>query len=131
MEADLFDHIRRQAAEYIAQLQATAGAVATIDVLAGLAQLAIERRYCRPQIVTDNLLEIVDGRHPVLEQSLAQRFVPNDCRLDEQQSRFMIITGPNMAGKSTYIRWPWPGPSASTSPPTYAAAPSSPPTTTS
>jgi DNA mismatch repair protein MutS len=104
MEADLFDHLRRQAAEYIAQLQATAGAVATIDVLAGLAQLAIERRYCRPQIVEGDLLEIVDGRHPVLEQTLAQRFVPNDCRLDEQQSRFMIITGPNMAGKSTYIR---------------------------
>jgi len=104
IEADLFDHIRRQAAEYIAQLQATAGAVATIDILAGLAQLAIERRYCRPQIVAGDLLEIVDGRHPVLEQSLAQRFVPNDCRLDEQQSRLMIITGPNMAGKSTYIR---------------------------
>ncbi|HUW84855.1 MAG TPA: DNA mismatch repair protein MutS [Phycisphaerae bacterium] len=104
LEIRLFEELRRQAAEYVPRLQQAAGGLATIDVLAGLAQIAIERRYCRPEVADQNVLEIVDGRHPVLEQALAQRFVPNDCQLDEHASRLALITGPNMAGKSTYIR---------------------------
>ena len=104
LELDLFDDVRNQAARETAKLQATAAALATIDVLTGLARLAIERRYCRPEIVDANILDITEGRHPVLEQNMAEKFVPNDCQLHEHDQRLMLITGPNMAGKSTYIR---------------------------
>ncbi|MBN1341654.1 MAG: DNA mismatch repair protein MutS [Phycisphaerae bacterium] len=104
LEYDLFEQIRRRVAEWIEPLQRVAESVAQIDALAGLAHLAAERDYCRPEIVDEDVLEIVDGRHPVLEQSLGERFVPNDCRFDLRDARLLIITGPNMAGKSTYIR---------------------------
>jgi len=81
LEADLFERIRRHAAERIPALQALALAVAEIDVVAGWAWLADERRYVRPEIAAEPVLEIVDGRHPVLEQTLAEKFVPNDCFL--------------------------------------------------
>ena len=104
LEYELFEEIRRRTAESIDPLLRVADAVGQIDALAGLAQLAAERDYCRPEIVDQSILEVQDGRHPVLEQTLGQRFVPNDCCLDEKDARFLIITGPNMAGKSTYIR---------------------------
>jgi len=115
-EAELFEVIRQHAVEQISALQELALAVAQIDVIAGLAHLADERRYCRPEIVEDLVLEISEGRHPVLEQTLVEKFVPNDCELGVVSSdadpasskatndRLMILTGPNMAGKSTYIR---------------------------
>ena len=78
--------------------------MATLDVLAGLAHLAAERRYCRPEILEGTLLDVREGKHPVLDQTLAEQFVPNDTTFDEKGQRLMIITGPNMAGKSTYIR---------------------------
>jgi DNA mismatch repair protein MutS len=80
-EAELFDAIRRRAAERIPALQQLAGAVAEVDVLAGFAHLADERRYVRPELTDDVVLEIEDGRHPVLEQTLGEKFVPNDCTL--------------------------------------------------
>jgi DNA mismatch repair protein MutS len=74
-------------------------------VLAGFAELARHQNYCRPTVNDADLIEIVDGRHPVLEQTLIEeRFVPNDTLLDNTEQQILIITGPNMAGKSTYIR---------------------------
>ena len=104
LEAELFEQVRGQVAAHTQRLLGAGRAMAAIDVLAGLAQLTIERDYCRPEIVPENVLEIVDGRHPVLEQTLSEQFVPNDVTLDAGKQRVAIITGPNMAGKSTYIR---------------------------
>jgi len=109
-EIELFDVIRQHAIERIPALQQLALAVAEIDAVAGLARLADERRYVRPEIVDEPVLHIRDGRHPVLEQTLAEKFVPNDCNLGQtdgetdERDTLMILTGPNMAGKSTYIR---------------------------
>ncbi|NUO08671.1 MAG: DNA mismatch repair protein MutS [Candidatus Brocadia sp.] len=105
LEYDLFIRIREQAGAYTARLQRTSGAIAALDVLATLANLAAENRYIMPEITNDLELKITDGRHPVLDRKLgAESFVPNDIRLDGAQDTIMVITGPNMAGKSTYIR---------------------------
>ncbi|MDN3513028.1 MAG: DNA mismatch repair protein MutS [Candidatus Brocadia sp.] len=105
LEYDLFIQIREQAGAYTARLQRTSGAIAALDVLATLANLAAENRYIMPEITDDLELKITDGRHPVLDRKLgAESFVPNDIRLDGAQDTIMVITGPNMAGKSTYIR---------------------------
>ncbi|TAM58660.1 DNA mismatch repair protein MutS [bacterium] len=82
----------------------TAQALAHLDVYASLAQTAGERGYVRPRIVDESRLAIVDGRHPVVEGLLGDRFVPNDLRIDESGHRFLILTGPNMGGKSTFLR---------------------------
>jgi DNA mismatch repair protein MutS len=87
----------------MATFQDLAQGLARLDVLAGLAGLAQERRYCRPAISEDRLLEIIDGRHPVLEQALGSEFVANDVKFGADDS-LALITGPNMAGKSTFIR---------------------------
>ncbi len=105
MEYQLFVELRDRAATCVTRLQQTAHALATLDVLASLAQVAAENRYVRPGISEDRTLRIKDGRHPVLEQLLAgEKFVPNDTSLDGDTRQIAIITGPNMAGKSTYIR---------------------------
>jgi len=110
LELQLFEEILKKTTDEMSRLRTAAEAVATLDVIAGLAELARTRGYCRPELVTpdtDNpgeLLEINDGRHPVLDVNLAERFVPNDCHLAPDADRLLIITGPNMAGKSTYIR---------------------------
>ncbi len=104
LEYDLFEQIRQHVVGWIEPLQRVAEAIAQIDALAGLALLAAERDYGRPEFVDEAVLEIHDGRHPVLDQTLGQRFVPNDCLFDRREARLLIITGPNMAGKSTYIR---------------------------
>ena len=86
-------------------LQQTADAIATLDVICGLAETARLFNYCRPELNDSLRLSIRDGRHPVLDQNLAEeKFVPNDTELDGEKLRLGIITGPNMAGKSTYIR---------------------------
>jgi len=105
LEYDLFQQLREQALEYLAELQATASAIATLDVLAAFAETARLFGYCRPELTEGTRLEIADGRHPVLDQSLVEeKFVPNDVELDGGANRLLIITGPNMAGKSTFIR---------------------------
>ena len=104
LEAELYEQLRRQLAEDLPGMQAAAEALATLDVLAGLAQLAVERGYRRPTITQDNVLQIVAGRHPVLAEQLKEKFVPNDVHMDAADNRLLIVTGPNMAGKSTYIR---------------------------
>ena len=104
LEAVLFEQIRAQLADHVGPLQAAAGALAQLDVLTALAELAVERGYRRPNITQDNVLQIVGGRHPVLAEQLRDRFVPNDVLMEDRDRRLLIITGPNMAGKSTYIR---------------------------
>ncbi len=104
MENRLFEQVRLELVGYLAQFQAAGEALAQLDVLCGLAQLAAERSYVRPTITQENTLHIVDGKHPVLAEQLREQFVPNDVKMDLQDNRLLIITGPNMAGKSTYIR---------------------------
>ena len=103
LEQRLFEQIRQQLLPYIATFQELAYALARLDCLSSLALLAQERRYCRPSITAERVLEIVGGRHPVLEQQLGPDFVANDVVFSAEDS-LMLITGPNMAGKSTYIR---------------------------
>ncbi len=102
-------HISTELGEYLAQqaarVQLTAGAVAATDALCSLATVAVQRGYCRPEITLDNRISITDGRHPVVEVMLKNSlFVPNDTQLGGQNDQVAIITGPNMAGKSTYMR---------------------------
>ena len=105
MEYELFLEVRKAVIEQSAAIQQSAAAIAALDALAGLAELARHQNYCRPTINDGDKLEFVDGRHPVLEQTLIEEcFVPNDTLLDAQENLVLIITGPNMAGKSTYIR---------------------------
>ncbi|HEY1684491.1 MAG TPA: DNA mismatch repair protein MutS, partial [Tepidisphaeraceae bacterium] len=103
LEQRLFEQIRQSLLPHISQFQELADSLARLDVLCALASLAIERRYCRPELSEDRKLEILDGRHPVLEQQLGNEFVCNDTKFSESDS-LCLITGPNMAGKSTYIR---------------------------
>jgi len=105
MEYEIFLQVRAAAVEQSPVIQRTASALATLDILAGFAELARHQNYCRPVVNDGDTIEIIDGRHPVLEQTLIEeRFVPNDVRLDGAENLILIITGPNMAGKSTYIR---------------------------
>ncbi len=105
LEYELFQQLRAAVAACSQPIQQTAAALAQLDVLAGFAELARHHNYCRPLVNDGDLIEITDGRHPVLEQTLIEeRFVPNDVRLDNRDHQILIITGPNMAGKSTYIR---------------------------
>jgi len=105
LEYELFVKLRDLTANSAKRLQGTAAAIAQLDVLLSLADLARGRGYCRPQIVTEPVLNICDGRHPVLDSVLPEgTFVPNDVLADPDDGQILLITGPNMAGKSTYIR---------------------------
>ncbi len=104
LEARLFAQVRDRVAGEVPRLQGTAAALAAVDALVNLARVAGERGYVKPEIVEEPVLKITDGRHPVLEQVLGSEFVPNDTHLGGEAARIGIITGPNMAGKSTYIR---------------------------
>jgi DNA mismatch repair protein MutS len=105
LEYQLFLKLREFTLGYLGPLQVTARAVARLDFIASLAETARLFGYCRPDVTAENLLHIVEGRHPVLDQNLTEeKFVPNDCLLDGDANRLLLITGPNMAGKSTYIR---------------------------
>ena len=105
LEYDLFQQVRLQVAEQGARIQRTAEALAVIDVLTALADLAHDRNYVRPLIDTSGVLSIEAGRHPVVEgMPLKEAFVPNDVELDTEKNQLLIITGPNMAGKSTFMR---------------------------
>ena len=98
--ADLLERVAARADD----LLAAAEAIAKIDVFAALAQCAAERGYTRPQFLEESAMTIEDGRHPVMEAVLHAHFVPNDLRLDADRHRFILLTGPNMGGKSTYLR---------------------------
>ena len=104
LEQKLFEEVRIQAAQYIPRLQELADTISQCDCLAALAHIANRRGYIRPKLTTDNDLLIQDGKHPVLAEMLGAEFVPNDISLGNQAGDVMIITGPNMSGKSTYIR---------------------------
>jgi DNA mismatch repair protein MutS len=105
LETELFLELRERAAQDGEAIRELARALARVDVLCGLAALARERAWVRPEVDDGDTIEIEAGRHPVLEALLpAGAFVPNDIRLDREGARLVLVTGPNMAGKSTYIR---------------------------
>src|SRR5438034_1736071 len=105
LEYQLFQKLRDETLRELEPIQQTATAIAVLDVICALAETARLFRYCRPKLNDTLRLIIKDGRHPVLDQSLVEeKFVPNDTSLDCENMRLAIITGPNMAGKSTYIR---------------------------
>jgi DNA mismatch repair protein MutS len=105
LEYDVFCEIREHIAAELNRIQQTARAIAAIDVYASLAHVAEQHRYCRPKINEKGVIEIKDGRHPVVEQMISsESFIANDTLLDDKKNRIAVITGPNMAGKSTYMR---------------------------
>ena len=105
LEYQLFTALRDQAAAQMAQVQATARAVAKLDVLCSFAEVAVKNHYVRPVMDESGVIDIKEGRHPVVEQVLKDAwFVPNDTYMDGNEDTLSIITGPNMAGKSTYMR---------------------------
>lgn len=105
LEYELFTRVREAAIKETATLQQTASALAQLDILAAFAERSITLRYARPRMNTGNRIQIHEGRHPVVEQLAdSEPFVPNDISLDHMENQLIIITGPNMAGKSTYIR---------------------------
>ncbi len=105
LEYQIFTQLRESLAQEAVRVQQTAAAVAAADCLCSLATVAAQRGYCRPEITLGNEISISDGRHPVVEVVLKDSlFVPNDTRLGEADNQVSIITGPNMAGKSTYMR---------------------------
>jgi DNA mismatch repair protein MutS len=104
-EYDLFVALREHVAAHTHQLLQTAEVLATLDVVNALAELAAERGYCRPVLVEEPALQIKDGRHPVLDQTLPPgTFVPNDLWMGPDEGMFLLITGPNMGGKSVFLR---------------------------
>ncbi len=104
-EAELMRIEVQAVAEVAAKISAAGAALAVADACGSLAEVAARRNYCRPTVDEGQVLEITDGRHPVIEAMLAEgSFVPNDCRLDPDAEQLVLITGPNMAGKSTYMR---------------------------
>ena len=105
LEYQIFTALREHLAQQAARVQQTAAAVATADALCSLAAVAVQRGYCRPEITLGQEISITDGRHPVVEAMLKDSlFVPNDTHLGSDANQVSIITGPNMAGKSTYMR---------------------------
>ncbi|MDL2225426.1 DNA mismatch repair protein MutS [Eubacteriales bacterium OttesenSCG-928-M02] len=103
LEYQLFTEIRERLGGVLAKLQENARLMATVDVLCAFALCAYENDYTRPSINTEGRIHLVESRHPVVEKSM-RGFVPNDCEMDLEENRFLIITGPNMSGKSTYMR---------------------------
>ena len=104
LERSLFLQVRETVAGETERLQRIAAAVARLDVLSSLAELASERNYFRPAIDRSGRIAITEGRHPVIERALVEPFIPNDTLLDREDNQILIITGPNMGGKSTYLR---------------------------
>ena len=105
LEGELFDWLVQQLAAQVARLQGISARMALIDALAGLAEVAALHRYVRPDVDESSTIQIIEGRHPVVERlDLEGGFISNDTSLDRETHRLLIITGPNMAGKSTYLR---------------------------
>lgn len=105
LEYDLFCQLRDEVSSHVRRLKATAHCIAELDALCSLAEVADRNNYVKPQVYQGGIIEIEEGRHPVVEKVLSDNpFVPNDTWLDTEDNRIAIITGPNMAGKSTYMR---------------------------
>lgn len=104
LERDIFQRLCDELQPHLDRLRATIAAVARIDALAALAEVAVRGRYVQPRLRTDRVLRIKQGRHPVVERTLSEPFIGNDIDLDGEQAQILIITGPNMAGKSTFLR---------------------------
>ena len=105
LELEIFSEIREKISAQISRIQRTANALKELDALLSLARVAVSNHYVRPEITEDGTLDIVEGRHPVVEQTMQDGgFVPNDTHMNGDGQRMLIITGPNMAGKSTYMR---------------------------
>ena len=105
LEYRLFEEVRKRVSDETPRLQKTASAIAIIDILGSMAEIADRFNYVRPIVDEEDGIIIRDGRHPVLERmGLSERFVPNDTQMNTQEHQLLIITGPNMAGKSTYLR---------------------------
>jgi len=106
LEAEIFNNIRLKAAEFASEIQMNAAMIGILDVLAGFAESALQNKYIKPELNETDILEIEDGRHPVIEQLLppGEKYIPNDSFLDCTDRQIIIITGPNMSGKSSYLR---------------------------
>lgn len=106
LESQLFDQVRIAAAAETEQIQENAQLIAMLDCLQSFAECADEYKYVRPQLNESDIIEIVDGRHPVVERILppGEKFTPNNCKLSSSDEQIIILTGPNMAGKSVYLR---------------------------
>ncbi|HTD34258.1 MAG TPA: DNA mismatch repair protein MutS, partial [Candidatus Elarobacter sp.] len=104
LELALYERLVDRIAERVDDLLSTAGALAELDAYCSLAHVAGERGYVRPSFVEESVVEFSDGRHPVMEWLLGSSFVPNDLQAGVDRSRFILLTGPNMGGKSTYLR---------------------------
>jgi len=104
LEHEIFLRVRDQVGQRGDAIREISRAMAAIDVLHSFAEVAVSSRYCRPKVDDSDTIMIKDGRHPVVEKALVGAFVPNDVHLDTNLNRFVILTGPNMAGKSTYLR---------------------------
>jgi DNA mismatch repair protein MutS len=106
LEAEIFNNIRQKVTEYASDIQMNAAMIGILDVLVGFAETAIQCKYVRPDINESDVIEIEDGRHPVIENLLpaGEKYIPNDTILDPQHRQVIIITGPNMSGKSSYLR---------------------------
>ena len=105
LELEAFDAIRKEIASNVKRLQKSAEIISTLDVITSFAQVAEDMNYCMPEVTDSGVIDIREGRHPVIEKMLPQgEFISNDTYLDKSDNRVSIITGPNMAGKSTYMR---------------------------
>ncbi|MDZ7772380.1 MAG: DNA mismatch repair protein MutS [Balneolaceae bacterium] len=106
LEYELFEELRSQVAEYAEQVQQVARAVAELDCLQSFAEVAFRNNYCKPEMADDQVVDITKGRHPVVEKTLppGEPFIPNDIHLENEDEQILIITGPNMAGKSIILR---------------------------
>lgn len=104
LETQLFGDLKEALLACTERLQADARLLATLDVLQSLAEVAISNRYVKPEIVDEPIIRIENGRHPIVERAQKDGFIPNDVLLDTEANRLLIVTGPNMAGKSTYMR---------------------------
>ena len=106
IETGIYGELVAKIQKQIVAIQANSRIIARLDILAGFAQLAMERNYCRPQMAKDLVLDIRDGRHPVIETLMppGEEYVPNDVLLDDKKQQVIILTGPNMAGKSALLR---------------------------
>ncbi len=105
LEVEIFNNLRNEVYKHLDKCQKTSSAIAMLDMICSFAEVALKNNYCRPNITTDGIINIVDGRHPVVELMIDNDvFVPNDTYLNTSDCRMAIVTGPNMAGKSTFMR---------------------------